>query len=561
MAQSRHNFSHRDGGGHQSTGSRSGRGIHIEPVNGAARQYYDDGHDHAGSDVEPDDGYHHPYESERHQANGHGRYDRINEGDVGGPPRHETGYPETGYPETGYPETGYEVSGDHRDYEGPQPAGGRTSVSVLLREAREDAGYSLRDVSSILRIRLAHLESIEDGRFDDLPGTVYAVGFVRAFSDLVGLDGEAMVKRFKDEVSGIPDQTELHFPTPTSDGRLPGIGLVTIAVLLAGVAYGGWYYVSESDRNVGDFIPAIPDRFAGLLEGWSGETPPIDEIGETADEPGTDSGPDSGIGLADTGDTSAGQASTGDDLGPGIDSSAVDGPVAGRDVAPQDTGAGVAAGSSEAGQSDTGQSDAGETDLGETASEDSGPQGASAEEIPNELSIVADDEATQSPSVLTDDTPSDTALAVPGYDEPPLPETAAESGPDAGGAGDATPDRGQEGGSDGDLEEQQTASADGTAASDGAAGEGGRQVTIRAESDSWVQIRDSLGSLLMTRVMRAGEQYEVPDESGLTMVTGNAGGLYVTVGGEPAPPLGGAGDVVRGISLEPEALLEGTAAP
>ena len=86
------------------------------------------------------------------------------------------------------------------------------------------------------------------------------------------------------------------------------------------------------------------------------------------------------------------------------------------------------------------------------------------------------------------------------------------------------------------------------------------RVVIRATADSWVQLRDGEGALVMTRVLRPGDVYEVPDAPGLTMVTGNAGGLEISVDGEAAPSLGAQGEVIRGVSLDARALMTGTAA-
>jgi cytoskeleton protein RodZ len=85
------------------------------------------------------------------------------------------------------------------------------------------------------------------------------------------------------------------------------------------------------------------------------------------------------------------------------------------------------------------------------------------------------------------------------------------------------------------------------------------RITLTATADSWVQVRSAEGNLLITRVLREGDVYRAPNRDGLVLETGNAGGLRITVDGRPAPQLGRPGDVVRGISLEPEALLAGRA--
>ncbi|MEE9481089.1 MAG: DUF4115 domain-containing protein, partial [Kiloniellales bacterium] len=86
------------------------------------------------------------------------------------------------------------------------------------------------------------------------------------------------------------------------------------------------------------------------------------------------------------------------------------------------------------------------------------------------------------------------------------------------------------------------------------------RIVLRALLDSWVQIRDAEDSLLLTRVLQPGDTYRVPELSGLTLLTGNAGGLQIEVDGAVVPPLGPVGAVRRNIALDPERLLDGTAA-
>src|SRR3546814_2226626 len=80
------------------------------------------------------------------------------------------------------------------------------------------------------------------------------------------------------------------------------------------------------------------------------------------------------------------------------------------------------------------------------------------------------------------------------------------------------------------------------------------RVMIRATGDSWVQVRDAQGAALFTRVLREGDVYRVPEQSGLRLATGNAGALEILVDGTPAPSLGSFGEVVRHVLLEPAPL-------
>jgi cytoskeleton protein RodZ len=87
--------------------------------------------------------------------------------------------------------------------------------------------------------------------------------------------------------------------------------------------------------------------------------------------------------------------------------------------------------------------------------------------------------------------------------------------------------------------------------------DGPARVVIRATTDSWVQIRDADQSTLFARVLKAGESYRVPDHPGMSLRTGNAGGLEITVDGQPTPSIGPNG-AVRTAPLNPQSLLSGT---
>ena len=86
------------------------------------------------------------------------------------------------------------------------------------------------------------------------------------------------------------------------------------------------------------------------------------------------------------------------------------------------------------------------------------------------------------------------------------------------------------------------------------------RVTLRAKYDSWVQVRDDVHRrLLVTRLLRAGDSYRVPDLPGLTLFTGNAGALEILVDGEAVDPIGPMGAVRRKVALDVDRLREGTA--
>src|SRR3546814_19265771 len=83
------------------------------------------------------------------------------------------------------------------------------------------------------------------------------------------------------------------------------------------------------------------------------------------------------------------------------------------------------------------------------------------------------------------------------------------------------------------------------------------RIVIRAEADSWIEVRAPGGEILLTRVLRAGDVYRVPDRAGLTLITGNAGGLAIAVAGKPVPRPGQVGAVRPNVAPRVQARRSG----
>lgn len=176
-------------------------------------------------------------------------------------------------------------------------------VSELLKTTRERTSENLQTVAQVLRIRLVYLEAIEEGRYEDLPGRTYVVGFVRAYAEHIGLDSEEVVKRFKDEISGIEGKAELVFPSPVTEQSIPGGAIILIGMIILGAAYGGWYFLSSQDRSMAELVPDLPAKFAEMIDKVKGskqdnaEPEVAEPVVEAAPEPAPDL-----VGEADTQD-------------------------------------------------------------------------------------------------------------------------------------------------------------------------------------------------------------------------------------------------------------------
>ena len=87
------------------------------------------------------------------------------------------------------------------------------------------------------------------------------------------------------------------------------------------------------------------------------------------------------------------------------------------------------------------------------------------------------------------------------------------------------------------------------------------RIVVRAKSNSWIEVRDDFSnSMVVSRLLREGETFDVPNKTGLSLHTGNAGALEILVDGETVPAIGAGGVVLRGVQLDPDLLKAGAAA-
>lgn len=368
--------------------------------------------------------------------------------------------------------------------------GGPRHVGEALKARREALGYTLPDLAANLRIRLNYLHAIEEGRWADLPGHAYSTGFLRSYAQVVGLDPAAVLLRFKQDAAGHEPTPELYFPEPVNESRVPGGAVLLIAGLLAVGVYGGWYMLSAADRSVGDLVPALPERLSKLIYG--------DGTMEPAPAPTQVLAPGQVEALVEASQPSGPEvgASTG---------------IAGSDPAsaPAPTGTAPAV---------------------PLPATDTSPVGPVAGTTPDEDSEVPQlPDLGQAPAPVIDATPDSEQDASPVINGDAIPRPASTAPPAP--AEQVTPTG------------RVFGQADGTV-----------RVTIRAVEDSWIEVRDSKGTLWASRVLRRGDMFRAPDVPGLTLNTGNAGGLVVALDGRDLAPLGAKSQVLRSVPLAPDNL-------
>ena len=329
----------------------------------------------------------------------------------------------------------------------------RDGVAGLLAKRRNSLGWKLTDIADALRIRVEYLAALEAGSLEGLPGPAYAMGFLRAYADYLGFDGKDIVRRFKAEQTSLNAKPELTFPMPLTERGIPGSGLLLTALILVGLGYGTWYYLS-SDK--GDALPQVEAVPAQLAPKPPAPTKPVTAATPVAPAPA----------LAVT-------------------------PQSAPLPAPATTTA------------------------------------TTTPPIPPTTPVPAII-VPESPQTAVPQPPQTAAVSPPAEPAPVIaPRPAAPVVAPAASAVAPTT-------------ESVTSSA----------------IVIVASATTWFQLSEN-NKPIVTKMLEPGESFAVPDRPGLTLWTGNAGGMHLVVNGTSLPSPGRLGEAKRHIKLDPDVLLSG----
>lgn len=123
------------------------------------------------------------------------------------------------------------------------------TVGSILREKREARGITLAKVEQATRIRARFLEAIENDDYSQLPSVSYAKGFVKNYSDYLGLDSETVLAFFRRQTTETPKSSILPkgVSEPLNRSKLqltPGkfVALIIVALIALFVGYFGLQY-------------------------------------------------------------------------------------------------------------------------------------------------------------------------------------------------------------------------------------------------------------------------------------------------------------------------------
>src|SRR3990170_2556245 len=92
-------------------------------------------------------------------------------------------------------------------------------IGQRLGEARERLGLTLEEAERSTRIRAHHLLALEEGRLDALPSPVHARGFLKNYSEFLGLDSESILLDYAEIIQARRGRTKPGAAAPTPAPR------------------------------------------------------------------------------------------------------------------------------------------------------------------------------------------------------------------------------------------------------------------------------------------------------------------------------------------------------
>ena len=125
------------------------------------------------------------------------------------------------------------------------------NVGELLRNTRLKKGKTLGDVSKDLCIRKVYLEAIENLDTKNLPQMPYGLGFVRSYSEYLGLNSTRIVQAYRQAAYADEGKEIINEENAASAPEYNGPGLLHICIGLIGIAavFAIWSGVSSYSQS------------------------------------------------------------------------------------------------------------------------------------------------------------------------------------------------------------------------------------------------------------------------------------------------------------------------
>jgi cytoskeleton protein RodZ len=146
-------------------------------------------------------------------------------------------------------------------------------VGKILASARTEQGMTTDMVAARLCLTESYIKALEAGNYDVLPGDTFIRGYLRNYADIVGLNGEELVRLYLDQQNLARQAAEIekseHERSSGSNKLMLGAVIVLVAIVVAVM------FSMDQDST------AELDADADIVE----QTQPQDSVEAISDEP------------------------------------------------------------------------------------------------------------------------------------------------------------------------------------------------------------------------------------------------------------------------------------
>ena len=82
------------------------------------------------------------------------------------------------------------------------------------------------------------------------------------------------------------------------------------------------------------------------------------------------------------------------------------------------------------------------------------------------------------------------------------------------------------------------------------------RVVLKAKADTHITVRGQNGAVFINRNLKAGDSYQVPNQTGLTLSASNGGAIEMDLDGQAMGTAGSDQQNADGVSLDPQTLAD-----
>jgi len=114
------------------------------------------------------------------------------------------------------------------------------SIGEKLKTKREELGYSIEQIARDTNIAKRYIEALEVEDFDAFPGEPYLIGFLRTYSEYLGLKSDEIIglyQNFKIQEQPVPMEELIEKKSRGPLGLIIGIVIVVGGLIAAGIIF------------------------------------------------------------------------------------------------------------------------------------------------------------------------------------------------------------------------------------------------------------------------------------------------------------------------------------